>query len=159
MPERKCQECGDTLRGRADQKYCNDQCRNAFNNKLMSETNNMVRQINRILKKNQLILSFLNPAGKATVNQSDLLINGFNFNYFTNVHASQNGRIYHFCYDHGYSVVEGDKILLVRKEGYADESRPGLPVFGINRVKEIRRGFAAELWDNGTGGPTPWSQV
>lgn len=123
MPERKCQECGDTLRGRADQKYCSDQCRNAFNNKLMSETNNMIRQINRILKKNQLILSFLNPAGKTTVSQSDLLINGFNFNYFTNVYATQNGRVFHFCYDHGYSMVDSEKVLLVQKEGFVDEYR------------------------------------
>lgn len=139
MPERKCQECGDKLRGRADQKYCSDQCRNAFNNKLMSETNNMIRQINRILKKNQLILSVLNPAGKTTVNQSDLIRNGFNFNYFTNVSATRNGRVFHFCYDHGYSMVEGEKVLLVQKEGYVDEYRSWPPGNGVTRRRRTEK--------------------
>lgn len=147
MPERKCQECGDTLRGRADQKYCSDQCRNAFNNKLMSETNNMIRQINRILKKNQLILSVLNPAGKTTVNQSDLLINGFNFNYFTNVYATKNGRVYHFCYDHGYSMVNGEKVLLIQKEGYIDEYRSLPPRNGWHPEEEEHDSQQNGTWE------------
>lgn len=120
MNERKCLECGDTLRGRADQKFCSDQCRNAYNNKLMGDTNNVIRQINRILKKNHQVLALLNPDGKTTVLKKELIKKGFDFNYFTNVYTTRNGRIYHFCYDQGYALVEGDKVLLVQKQEYVD---------------------------------------
>ena len=118
MHERKCLECGDTLHGRADQKFCSDQCRNAYNNKQLGETNNDIRRINRILKKNQSLLSGMNTSGKMTVTKSELLKKEFNFNYFTNLFKTQQGRIYYFCYDQGYSLVDGDKVLLVRKQEY-----------------------------------------
>jgi hypothetical protein len=120
MSERKCLECGDTLRGRADQKFCSDQCRNAYNNKLMGSGNNVIRQINRILRKNHSILADLNPEEKLTVFKSDLIKRGFNFNYFTNSYVTRNGRIYFFCYDQGYAMVENEKVLLVKKQDYVD---------------------------------------
>ena len=119
-PNRKCLECGDTLRGRADQKYCSDQCRNTFNNRLTGETNNLVRQINRILRKNQTILSGLTSSGKTTVLKSDLIERGFNFSYLTNSYITRNGRIFFFCYGHGYALDKDDKILLIRKEENLD---------------------------------------
>jgi predicted nucleic acid-binding Zn ribbon protein len=118
MPERKCLECGDVLHGRADQKFCSDQCRNSYNNKQLGETNNTIRRINRILKKNQVLLSNMNSTGKITVMKSDMLKQQFNFNYFTNLFTTRHGRIYFFCYDQGYSLVDGDKVLLVRKQEY-----------------------------------------
>ena len=120
MTERRCLECGDTLRGRADQKFCSDQCRNTYNNKLMGESNSVVRQINRILKKNHLVLTMLNPDGKTTVFKHELVKKGFNFNYFTNAYTTRNGRTYHFGYDQGYAQVEGEKVLLVQKKEYVD---------------------------------------
>ena len=120
MPERKCLECGDVLRGRSDQKFCSDQCRNTYNNKLMGETNNTIRRINRILKKNQHMLSLLNASGKTAISKSDLIRNNFNFNYFTNIYHTRTGRTYYFCYDQGYSVMDSDKVLLVRKQDYVD---------------------------------------
>jgi hypothetical protein len=119
-PNRKCLECGDTLRGRADQKYCSDQCRNTFNNRLMGETNNLVRQINRILRKNQNILADLSSSGKTTFLKSDLIERGFNFSYLTNSRITHNGRMLFFCYGHGYAVDEDDKILLVQKQENED---------------------------------------
>jgi hypothetical protein len=118
MSERKCLECGDFLHGRADQKFCCDQCRNAYHNKQLGEINNVIRRINRILKKNQSMLAGLNTTGKATVAKSDLTKKEFNFNYFTNLFTTHQGRIYYFCYDQGYSLVDGDKVLLVRKQEY-----------------------------------------
>ena len=116
--ERKCLECGDVLHGRADQKFCSDQCRNAFNNKQLGISNSTIRRINRILKKNQAVLSELNTKGKMTVSESDLINEGFNFNYVTNLFTTHQGRTYYYCYDQGYSMVDGDKVLLVRKQEY-----------------------------------------
>jgi len=120
MPDRKCLECGDTLHGRSDQKFCSDQCRNAYNNRQLGATNNMIRRINRILKKNQMLLSSANISGKVTVTKEELQQKDFNFNYFTNIYSTRQGRIYYFCYDQGYCMVEGGKVLLVRKQGYID---------------------------------------
>jgi predicted nucleic acid-binding Zn ribbon protein len=116
--ERKCLECGEVLHGRADQKFCSDQCRNAFNNKQLGISNSTIRRINRILRKNQAVLAALNTRGKMTVSESDLIKEGFNFNYVTNLFTTHQGRTYYFCYDQGYSMVDGDKVLLVRKKEY-----------------------------------------
>ncbi|RIH62910.1 hypothetical protein D1164_22455 [Mariniphaga sediminis] len=117
MEERKCLECGEQLRGRADQKFCSDACRNAYNNKKMSGSTNYIRKINRILKKNYTILKELNYNDKTTTYKNALMKQGFNFNHFTHIYKTRNGRIYYFCYDQGFSVLENDKYLLVRKEG------------------------------------------
>lgn len=120
FPIRTCLECGETLHGRADQKFCSDQCRNAYNNKQLGQTNNTIRRVNRILKKNQSLLSGLNKTGKVTIPRIELTRNEFNFNYFTNMFTTNHGRVYFFCYDQGYSLVDGDKVLLVKKQEYVD---------------------------------------
>lgn len=112
---RKCLECGELLHGRSDQKYCNDQCRNAHNNKQSGETNNLIRNLNRILKKNYVVLCSLTPSGKATVTREELVKNNFNFHYFTNMSKTRKERVVYYCYDHGYSMGEGEKVLLFRK--------------------------------------------
>lgn len=116
ISERKCLECGDVLHGRADQKYCSDQCRNAFHNKRLGVTSNTIRRINRILRKNQALLAGLNNNGTIAVSKSELIQEGFNFNYFTNLFTTHHGRTCYFCYDQGYSMAEGNKVLLVRKK-------------------------------------------
>ena len=116
MQQRTCLECGEPLRGRADQKFCNDSCRNAYNNKKLSGSTNYIRKINRILKKNHSILEELNPEGKKTVFKNTLEKNGFSFNYFTHIYTTQKGHNYYFCYDHGYLELNNNKILLVKKE-------------------------------------------
>ena len=68
--KRKCEECGDEFVGRADKKFCSDQCRSAFNNRLNKDATNFMRNINNILRKNRRILAELNPSGKTTVTSS-----------------------------------------------------------------------------------------
>jgi hypothetical protein len=53
---RKCLSCDKTLNGRADKKFCNDYCRNAYNNQLKSANSPVVRNINNVLIKNRRIL-------------------------------------------------------------------------------------------------------
>ena len=115
---RECLECGDTLKGRKDQKFCSDYCRNTYNNRLNEDATNMVRRINGILRKNRRILSSLNPTGKRTIDGLVLAEEGFNFHYFTNVYSTQKGSNYWFCYDQGYLKLEGDKYMLVQKQDY-----------------------------------------
>lgn len=116
MGTRTCLECHEPLKGRADQKFCNDSCRNSYNNKKASGSTNYMRKINRILKKNHSVLEELNPDEKTTTFKSALEKRGFNFNYYTNIYTTKTGRDYYFVYDQGYSVLEKNKFMLVKKE-------------------------------------------
>ncbi len=116
MPESKqCLACGADIKGRADKKFCDDQCRNAYNNSQNSDANNYVRNVNNILRKNRRILEQLNsdPSGKTKVSKARMLQAGFNFDYMTNVLQTKAGRIYYFCYEHGYLPIENDWFMLV----------------------------------------------
>lgn len=114
MNDRKCLQCYEQLRGRADQKFCNDQCRSAYNNSQYLESNNVVKAINRILKKNYSILSTLNTKGKTIVKKSELERKGYCFDYYTHSVAARTSNINYFCYDHGYREQDSNKIILVR---------------------------------------------
>lgn len=118
MEDRVCKECGQKLRGRRDQKFCSDYCRNAFNNRLNQDSTKYIRRINNILRKNRRILSRLNPKGKVTVDGITLAEEGFNFHYYTNIYTTKTGSKYFFCYDQGYIHLENDKYMLVHKQDY-----------------------------------------
>ncbi len=111
--EKKCLECGDKLYGRSDQKFCSDACRNAYNNRLRSEENKMMRDVNGILKRNRKILLELNPKGKTKVSREKMLKAGFNFDYFTNELITKAGARYRFCYEQGYLGLDEDYYMLV----------------------------------------------
>lgn len=110
---RTCLDCGETLIGRADKKFCNDICRNNYNNRLNSESTNLVRRVNTILRKNRRILAALNPMDKTTVHRDKLVEKGFNFNYITSIYTTQKGAVYHFCYEYGYLELDNDFFMLV----------------------------------------------
>lgn len=116
--EKLCQECGEKILGRVDKKFCSDQCRISFNNKLNSDGTNYVRNVNNALRKNRRILTELNPSGKTTsVSREKLLEKGFDFKYFTSTFTTKEGKLYKYCYEQGY--LEGDKgyyLLVVKRE-------------------------------------------
>lgn len=118
--EKYCLDCGEVLHGRADKKFCNDQCRNNYNNQLNSNASNLVRNINNILRRNRRILEELNPAGKTKTTLQKLASKGFNFEYFTSLYQTQKGSTYHFCYEYGYLPLDNDEFLLVKKEKQID---------------------------------------
>lgn len=120
--DRKCPECGDVIVGRADKKFCSDQCRNTYNNKLNSDISNTVRNINNILRKNRRILNDLNKqSGKTMVTKETLLTNGFNFTYHTHTYTTKKGDVYRFCYEQGYLYLpDKDLYLLVENKENTD---------------------------------------
>ncbi|KPE50777.1 hypothetical protein [Chryseobacterium indologenes] len=109
-----CLECGEKIIGRADKKFCNDACRNAYNNKQNKDSNNLMRNVNNKLRKNYRILAECNTEGKAKVPKSKLDNLGFDFDYFTNLKVYKNGAEYRFIYDYGYKFLEDDFILIVK---------------------------------------------
>ena len=122
MSDKLCLECGDPLLGRSDKKFCGDQCRNAFNNRLNSDSNNLIRNINNQLRKNRRIMEELNPNGKTKVNKEKLLSLGFSFKYYTHVYTTQKGTTYYFSYDHGYLKLDDELYFLVIDKKLADNN-------------------------------------
>jgi hypothetical protein len=115
--EKRCEECGRTINGRTDKRFCSDNCRNTFNYKLNSDVTNYVRNINNTLRKNRRILRELNPEGKIKLSRERLLEKGFDFAYHTSTYTTQEGSQYFYCYDQGYLPMKrGYYILVVKKE-------------------------------------------
>lgn len=114
--KKECLNCGKPIQGRIDKKFCDDQCRNSFNNQQNANSTNYIRRINHTLKKNRNILEATihegEEMGKTT--RDRLLQNGFQFSYFTHVYETKKGNKYHYCYDYGYLALDGDWYLIVK---------------------------------------------
>lgn len=115
MELRKCLDCGEELRGRADKKFCSDQCRNNYNNRLNRDDTTIIRRVNQVLKNNYRILCSFNTSGKTTLHRDRLTSAGFNFKYFTSILQTRKNRTYFFCYDQGYMELENSFLMLVKK--------------------------------------------
>ena len=113
---RSCLECGEKILGREDKKFCSDGCRNAYNNKMNKDSNNLMRNVNNKLRKNYRILTELNPEGKAKASKTKLLSKGFDFEFFTSIYTTKTGNTYFFLYDHGYMAIENEHYVLVKKD-------------------------------------------
>ncbi len=113
---RYCLTCDKPVKGRTDKKFCDDYCRNNYNNHLKANCNNLVRNINNALGKNRRILESMITGNEemSRVSKEKLLQEGFLFKYITHIYRNKKGTIYFFCYDHGYLVLENDWYLIVR---------------------------------------------
>lgn len=114
---KKCLACGKPVKGRSDKKFCDDYCRNNYNNSLKGEDSKLIRNINNALRKNHYILQSLLPAGEETAktNREKLSNLGFRFQYMTHQYQNKKGNIYFFCYDHGYLPLDNNWFLIVRR--------------------------------------------
>ncbi len=113
--EKFCLDCGEPIQGRSDKKFCDDQCRNNYNNRQNSDAVAEVRNINNALRKNRRILESLMPKeGKGNVSKSKLLLQGFNFTYHTHTYTSKKGLTYFICYDYGYLPLDNDYYMIVK---------------------------------------------
>ncbi len=115
-----CKECKIKIFGRVDKKFCSDQCRTTWNNRLNSDSTKFMRNINNILRKNRRILAGLNPSGKTKVTKTKLLDEGFKFSYFTNEYITKSKNVYRFCYDQGYIALDKNLYTLVVRQEYVE---------------------------------------
>jgi len=113
-----CLQCGKIIRGRSDKKFCDDYCRNNYNNQLKAYSNNYVRNINNILSRNRRILEALLPATEemSKTTKQTLLQKGLSFKYITHSYINKKGSTYFFCYDYGYLPLDNDWYLIVRRK-------------------------------------------
>ncbi len=117
MSENKlCLDCQKPINGRSDKKFCDDSCRNNYNNKLNSENNEVVKKINSILKKNRKIIESLIPEeGRITISEKKLIDLGFQQDYITGTHISKSGNAYRHCYEFIWFKTEGNKIFMAKR--------------------------------------------
>lgn len=116
---RLCLMCENPIiNGRADKKFCCDQCRVQFNNSHQRKEEQNIKHINSILRKNRSILKKLNPIGKTTVRKELLEQHEFDFRFYTHVYCSETNMKYFFCYEFGYSPIIDDKILIINWQPY-----------------------------------------
>lgn len=116
-PPKNCLACDKQLKGRTDKKFCDDYCRNNFNNQLKSSSNNYVRNINNALRKNRRILEELMAEKErmSRIHKEKLLHKGFYLRYFTHTYINKKGNTYFFCYEYGYLPLDNDVFLIVKR--------------------------------------------
>ena len=116
--KRECLACGKNLHGRADKKFCNDYCRNAYNNSQKATTTTpLVRNINNALMKNRRILeAALGTEDMQKLPKEKLLQQGFQFRFMTHTYTNKKGNTYFFCYEYGYLPLENDWYLVVKRK-------------------------------------------
>lgn len=113
--QKLCLNCHEVIQGRADKKFCDDQCRSSFNNKAYGEMVSEMRTINNILRRNRRIIRELSKnSNKQKVSKDRLHEAGFNFKYHTHTCAAPRGKVYTLCYDHGYLPCDNDVFILVK---------------------------------------------
>jgi transcriptional accessory protein Tex/SPT6 len=117
--EKLCLSCQKPVQGRADKKFCDDYCRNNYNNLLNSEINVFVKNVNNILKKNRKTLEELLPEGTemTKTTRDRLLQKGYNFQYHTHNYTNKKGDTYTFCYEFGYLELDNNWFLIVKRKG------------------------------------------
>jgi hypothetical protein len=110
-----CPACGKRLTGRADKKFCNDQCRSEHNNRNSVLRVGLVKRINVILRKNRNILMKKVKNALVLVPRDELQVSGFDFRFYTHCEPSDNGNCIYYCYDIGY-IPKGKELELICKE-------------------------------------------
>ena len=103
--------------------FCDDMCRNSYNNKLNSNSNAYVRNINNALRRNRRILEQVLPVSEemSKIAKQKMLDKGFQFKYLTHTYVNKKGNIYYFCYEYGYLLLENDWVLVVKRKDVTTE--------------------------------------
>jgi predicted nucleic acid-binding Zn ribbon protein len=109
-----CLYCAEPIKGRSDKKFCDDCCRNAYNNAQRALDNGSMQSIMKVLQKNRAaIKTLLKTERTKTVSKDDLIREGYNFKYHTHHFISRNKTEYIFCFDYGYKD-DGKQITVVK---------------------------------------------
>lgn len=116
----KCIDCGAVLKGRIDQKFCNDYCRASFHyHQNKKKKADKYKLIDKQIKLNRRILKRYTLSGQAQIKRELLHKEGFDFNYFTHYWKAKNGNVYLFCFEYGYrDLKDNGKYMLITWQDY-----------------------------------------
>ncbi len=109
-----CLFCGETLSGRSDKKYCDDNCRNNHHYQLRKGDNAIIKSVNASLIRNREILRSLAANTRTMVMKKELVETNFNFNVMTSVYRTRKGSEYKVLYDYAYRVVNEYEVLILK---------------------------------------------
>lgn len=111
---KNCLACNKHIRGRTDKKFCDDYCRSAYNNKLAIKKNSQIRVITNALRKNRVVLEKWATKKRNPVNLHELLTDGLNLIYFTQVINQPLSNPICYCYDYGYQLLPDNKCRIFK---------------------------------------------
>lgn len=121
---RCCENCGANIAGRSDKKFCNDYCRNTYNNKIPNDVTEQIRPVVAILSANRKILKeALAKSEGELIDKQVLIYLGFNPRYCTE-HKELNGEQYYFSFEFGFREEKDGKVNLLTKEAFEQLSLP-----------------------------------
>jgi hypothetical protein len=110
-----CLECSEKITGRADKKFCCDQCRTQFHNRATASEARVMREVNAVLRKNRRILSdILGDSEVTRIPREKLLTRGFDFTFSTRHLEPVNGRTWQIIYDVGCAIENREEVLISR---------------------------------------------
>ncbi len=127
MITKKCLVCKTKFIGRSDKKYCSDQCRNVYNNRINAALSKDIRKTNRILRVNRDILNKYHLIGMEQVSLFSLISEGFILTYFTNMYKDSEGKEIYFCYDMGYQLSDNETVQVLEKKKFEKNLMGQLP--------------------------------
>jgi hypothetical protein len=85
------------------------------------ESERVIVNLNKALRKNRSILKKLCPIGKATVRREVLIELGYDTTFFTSIFLTSTKQIYYICYDYAFMPIVDNNIqkaLIVTKQQY-----------------------------------------
>jgi hypothetical protein len=118
--ERVCLDCGARLLGRSDKKFCSDQCRNNYNNRINRDHNNYVRNVHAQLRRNRRILSDLFGDGHHRIHRDALVAQGYNFTFFTHLIETKDGLKWSYCFEYGFREAGRGYLELIECTSYLE---------------------------------------
>ncbi len=120
--QKACLYCKKELIGRTDKKFCDPQCKSAYQYQQSKEQPaRFYNKVDNQLKLNRKILKEYNKGGKVTVRAEILKEKGFNANFFTHYWKNNKGDVYLFAYEYGFlKKTENniEKYILVQWQEY-----------------------------------------
>lgn len=115
---RFCPNCSRPVSGRIDKKFCSDECRTMFNNRVYRKRYAGLKHINRILRHNRAVIESLYDEGIHKTSPARLLKLGFDFSYMTSMNEcpeSESG--YKIgCYEYTYFIASDGSVNIDRAE-------------------------------------------
>jgi len=109
-----CLNCGETLYGRTDKKFCNATCKNNFHNMETRHFKLGCRIFEEKLRRNHIILESLLQTGMNSAQKSRLEEAGFDPGVTSGVVMQKNRQMEFICLDIIYRMTE-KKVFNIRK--------------------------------------------